>query len=54
MKNIKYIECGCCGCFHREDFGGDCQDDSERWTYQELLEYGISPNEIIEFDSNWR
>lgn len=26
-----YIECGCCGGFHRVDFQGDCREDSERF-----------------------
>ena len=26
-----YVECGCCGEYHRADFGGDCREDSERF-----------------------
>lgn len=26
-----FIECGCCGCYHRTDFGGDCRENSERF-----------------------
>jgi len=33
-----FIECGCCGCFHRTDFAGDCREDSER--FDEILEGG--------------
>jgi hypothetical protein len=25
-----FIECGCCGAYHRTDFAGDCREDSER------------------------
>lgn len=25
------IECGCCGCFHREEYYGDCRNDNERF-----------------------
>jgi hypothetical protein len=25
-----FIECGCCGAYHRTDFNGDCREDSER------------------------
>lgn len=25
-----FIECGCCGAYHRTDFEGDCREDSER------------------------
>lgn len=30
-RSTKFIECGCCGCFHRTDFAGDCREDSERF-----------------------
>jgi hypothetical protein len=26
-----FVECGCCGCYHRTDFTGDCREDSERF-----------------------
>jgi hypothetical protein len=26
-----FIECGCCGCYHRTDFVGDCREDRERY-----------------------
>ena len=26
-----YVECGCCGPFHRPEFAGDCRDDSNRY-----------------------
>ena len=25
-----FVECGCCGAYHRTDFHGDCREDSER------------------------
>lgn len=25
-----FVECGCCGAYHRTDFNGDCREDSER------------------------
>jgi len=28
---IDLEECGCCGCYHRPDFFGDCRDDKERF-----------------------
>jgi hypothetical protein len=31
-----YVECGCCGHFHRPDFAGDCRDDSERFDHMQL------------------
>lgn len=39
-----YIECGCCGAFHRTDFHGDCREDSER--YLEVPEDGIEVFEL--------
>lgn len=26
-----FVECGCCGAFHRTDFNGDCREDGERY-----------------------
>jgi hypothetical protein len=26
-----FVECGCCGAYHRGDFFGDCREDSERY-----------------------
>jgi hypothetical protein len=26
-----YVECGCCGAWHRADFAGDCREDRERF-----------------------
>lgn len=31
-----YVECGSCGHFHRAEFGGDCRNDAERFTADEL------------------
>jgi hypothetical protein len=28
---VLIIECGCCNCYHRVDFRGDCRDDKERF-----------------------
>lgn len=25
-----FVECVCCGAYHRTDFNGDCREDSER------------------------
>jgi hypothetical protein len=27
----RFIECGCCGAWHRENFAGDCRQDDERF-----------------------
>ena len=26
-----FVECGCCGAYHRADFWGDCREDAERY-----------------------
>lgn len=31
-----YVECGCCGHFHRLDYQGDCRNDDERFTFADL------------------
>ena len=33
---MTYIECGCCDHYHRESYSGDCRQDSERFTYDEI------------------
>ena len=38
MDEELYIECGCCGHWHRNSYAGDCRDDSERFTTSELEE----------------
>jgi len=35
MKAI-FLECGCCGYYHREEFCGDCRNDNERYTLSEI------------------
>ena len=27
-----FIECGCCGAYHRSDYWGDCRNDAERFS----------------------
>jgi hypothetical protein len=29
-RSNTFVECGCCGAYHRSDFNGDCREDSER------------------------
>jgi len=33
---IRFFECGCCGCYHKEDYCGDCRNDDERYTLEEF------------------
>ena len=30
-EHVSMVECGCCECYHREDFWGDCRNDSQRF-----------------------
>jgi hypothetical protein len=30
-EGIGLVECGCCGCFHRRAYTGDCRNDAERF-----------------------
>lgn len=30
-RSNQFIECGCCGAYHRLDFRGDCRENSERF-----------------------
>jgi hypothetical protein len=34
----EYIECGCCGQYHRIDYYGDCRNDAERFTFEDIPE----------------
>lgn len=36
MSRYKWVECGSCGHFHRIDFFGDCRQDDERFTTDQL------------------
>ena len=33
---MKYYECGICDCIHPWDFVGDCRDDQNRLSYDNL------------------
>ena len=46
-----YIECGCCGHYHRDDYFGECRDDAERFTLDQLPE-GAMIRELVEFDDD--
>lgn len=34
----KYVECGCCDCYHRVEYTGNCRNDEERFSVDELDE----------------
>ena len=31
-----YVECGCCGHYHRREWFGDCRDDAQRFAGSDL------------------
>ena len=33
---MKLVECGCCGFFHKETYQGDCRNDDERYTLEDI------------------
>ena len=35
MKTL-YIECGCCGHYHTPEFRGDCRDDKNRFSADQI------------------
>lgn len=49
MQTNKFIECGCCDHFHRADFWGDCRDDNERFTLDDLESRGVDLNNDITY-----
>jgi hypothetical protein len=40
-----FFDCGCCGCYHRTDFWGDCRENSERFDEAPLDAELIEPDE---------
>jgi len=37
----QFYECGCCGHYHPVNWNGDCRDDANRFTWEDLdLKYG--------------
>lgn len=46
---IKYVECGCCGEFHKEGYAGDCRNDAERFTLGQIWEDKNGDTNQIEF-----
>lgn len=48
--NIEYHECGCCGHYHEAGFTGECRNDKERFSYEDLDTMGIPAEQIIGID----
>lgn len=50
---MKYLECGCCGHYHRENYYGDCRNDDERFTLDDLEDMGVAEDDIIDLESGY-
>lgn len=35
-KTRRFVECGCCGCYHLHDYWGDCRDDKNRFSLDDI------------------
>lgn len=33
---LQFYECGCCGHYHLSAWHGDCRDDNNRFTYEQM------------------
>ena len=44
-----FIECGCCGAWHRNDFYGDCRNDNNRFGFDELPDDA----QVVELEGGW-
>lgn len=53
---IRYLECSCCGQFHKEGYIGDCRNDQERFTWEQIEQDkdGGMPTEIVLLDEQTR
>lgn len=49
MENpLVFVRCGCCGDFHQEDYSGDCQNDADRFTHQDIVGKIAKEKRVIE------
>lgn len=37
-NDMKFLECGYCGEYHKEGYEGSCHDNAECWTLEEIIE----------------
>lgn len=48
-KTRKFVECGCCGELHPQNFHGDCRDDKNRFHLLQVIdELGWDGFEIVD------
>ncbi len=38
MKKKIYVECGSCGMYHLEDYYGDCRNNKQRFTFDQVFD----------------
>ena len=50
--NVRIVECGSCGQFHRTDYFDDCRNDEERFSSEEeaAARLGITSLEVERFE----
>ncbi len=41
-RALRFYECGCCGHFHLDTWYGDCREDDNRYTHEEMEEKAIN------------
>lgn len=53
----KIIECTVCGEYHRLEYYGDCRNDDERFTYDDLIarfgEEGTGWEQVYDDQTSW-
>ena len=52
MDATKIIECGCCSCWHRVDFHGDCRQDDERFASPEQAANRLKRDVLVCYDDD--
>ena len=49
-KEQEYVECGCCGGYHRCNYFGDCRNDTERFSFEDLIRADVPDDQIIDIE----
>lgn len=51
-RMTRYLECGCCGCYHKEGYEDDCRDDDERYTLNDF-DFFTDDIEVVPLDDQY-
>ena len=52
--SMRYLECDCCGYYHRENYEGDCRNDNERMDRETLEDLSCTDDiEIVPLEPEW-